>query len=105
MRVLAALDGGLETGAGGELRHLAARDGDSLAGTRVHALALTALGDVELAEAGEVDGVAGLERIGDPVEDGLDRVSGLLLRLDPLVCGNPIDEFSLGHGSVPFLAG
>ena len=50
-----ALDALLETSASGELRHLAARDRDPLAGARVDALARAALGDAELAEAGEAD--------------------------------------------------
>ena len=68
-RAASALDARLQPGAGGELRHPAAGDRDPLAGARVDALARTALGDAELAEAGEVDLPAPRERVGDPVED------------------------------------
>src|ERR1700743_2485468 len=70
-----ALDFGLERRAGGEARHFAARDRDPLAGARIHALARAALGDVEFAEAGEADLVAGRQRAGDRVEDGIDGVA------------------------------
>ena len=57
---LAALDCLLETRAGGEPGHLAARDRDALLRLRVDALAGAPLGDVELAEAGEADLAADL---------------------------------------------
>ena len=59
----AALDLGLQRRPGREARHLAAGDRDPLAGARVDALPRAALGDVELAEAGEVDVAAVLEDV------------------------------------------
>ena len=60
---LAALDRLLQRRAGGEARHAAGRDLDPLAGLRVHALAGAAVGDRELAEAGEADLPTSLERV------------------------------------------
>ena len=69
-----------------------------LARTRVATLASAALGDVELAEAGEVDLLAALERLLDRADHGVDRVAGVLLAQAALV-RDLVDEFRLGHGS------
>src|SRR5215213_6201975 len=60
-----------------ELGGLARGDLDLLAGRGVHALAGGAVGDAELAEAGDSDLTTGLELGSDDLEDGLDRLLGL----------------------------
>ena len=85
----------LRPGARRELRHAAAGDRDPLARPGVHALARAALGDAELAEAGEADLLAPGKRVGDPVEHRLDGVGRGLLRLE--APGDPVDELSLGQ--------
>ena len=80
-RVRSALDLRLQPSPRRELRNPAARDRDPLTGARVDALARSALGDAELAEAGEVHLAAAGKRVGDPVEDRFDGVGrGLLAR-------------------------
>ena len=91
-QVPAALDRGLEAGAGRELRHLAARDRDPLARARVDTLARTALVDAELPETGEVDVLAGLQGLDDGIQNCLDGVPGSLLAANALVLGYSIDE-------------
>src|SRR5581483_8392206 len=70
----------LQLAAGRELRHGGGADRHLLAGARVDAHALGAPRGGELAEAGEADRVAGLERAGDGLEHRVDRGGGLLLR-------------------------
>src|SRR6476620_2613644 len=69
--LLAAVDGGLQTGAGGELRGLAGLDLHGLARLRVAARAGGALGHRELAEAGQRDLIALLEGLLDGRDDRL----------------------------------
>ena len=67
-----ALDPRLQPGPGRESRHAASGDRDPLAGARVDALARSALGDMKLAEAGEVDVLTACQRVRDRVEHRLD---------------------------------
>src|SRR5206468_5129378 len=94
---LSALDLLLQSGAGGEARHLAARDEDPLPRARVHALARAALGHGELAEAGEVHLAPALEDAGDRVQDRIDGLARLLLVADSAVAREHVEELSLGH--------
>src|SRR5947207_386173 len=75
----AGLDGALQRRAGTEARHLACGDLDPLAGLRVDALAGTALGDGELAEAGEVHFSPAPQRLLDNAQNGVDGLAGLVL--------------------------
>jgi hypothetical protein len=83
----AAFDLGLQSGAGGEPGHLAARDRDPFAGAGVDALARAALGDVEFAEAGESDLLAAAKGAGDGLENSIDSVTGSFFAAEPLVAG------------------
>jgi hypothetical protein len=74
------LDGLLEARPGSEARDAAGGDRHRLARTRVATLAGPALGDVELAEAGEVDVLTTPQRILDGADDRVDGVVGVLLR-------------------------
>ena len=74
-----AVDGLLQARAGGEARHLRRGDLDRLARAGVHALASTAVGDVELAEPGERHVAAALEGLLDDFENGIDGLAGLVL--------------------------
>src|SRR5262245_23409613 len=67
------VDGLLELRAGGELRDVGGRDLHLLARAGVHALPGGAPRDVELAEAGERDGVAVLQGALDHAERRVDR--------------------------------
>src|SRR3954453_22560078 len=94
------LERGLELAAGRELRHGRGGDLDPLAGARIDALPRRPGGSGELAEAREVDRVAGLQRLGDRLEervDGLPRVPG---GYTAFLC-NLIDEALLGQGRNP----
>src|ERR1700759_1488066 len=97
----AAFDFGLQGGAGGEARHFAARDRDPLAGAGVHALTRAALGDVEFAEAGEADLVAGRQRAGDRVKDGVDGVTRRFFAAQTIVACQLVQKLSLGHVEIP----
>jgi hypothetical protein len=97
----AALDFGLEGGAGGEAGHFAAGNRDPLPGARVHSLAGPTLGNVEFAEAGEADLVARAQSSGDCVENSVDSVAGSFLAAEPIVAGKLVQKFSLGHVENP----
>ena len=86
-----ALDGVLSAEPAREPRHLAGRDLDPLAGLRVHALTRAAIGDGELAEAGEADLSAAAEGLLDDRQDRVDGLAGLLLAEAGLV-GDLVDE-------------
>src|SRR6266511_3386455 len=75
-----ALQRGLELAAGRELGHGRGCDLDALARARVHSLARSALGGGELAEAGEVDRLAALQRLGDAFHEGVDGLAGVAVR-------------------------
>src|SRR4051812_35047080 len=90
------LERSLELGPGRELRHARGRDVDRLAGARVHALARAALGDAELAEAGEVHLAATLERVLDGLQHRINGLGRLALAQSGLL-GDLIDELRLGH--------
>src|ERR1700761_3736243 len=96
-----ALDFGLQGGAGGEARHFAARDRDPLAGAGVHTLARATLGDMEFAEAGEADLVAGRQRAGDRVQDGVDGVACRFFAAQTIVACKLVQKLSLGHVEIP----
>src|SRR6185503_16718575 len=73
------LDHGLQLLAGMEGDHAAGADRNLLAGLRVAAGALRLVAQLEVAEAGELDAFAALERPSDLLEEGLDHVLGLAL--------------------------
>src|SRR4051794_25644568 len=92
-----AVEGLLERRAGGELRHVRRGDLDRLAGARVHALTGVAMRHVELAEPGEHDVAAALERVLDDLEYSVDGLGGLLLaQVGPV--GDLVHELRLRHG-------
>src|SRR5439155_12980670 len=93
---LARLDGVLERRSCAEARHAAGGDLDPLAGLRVHALARATVGHRELAEPGEADLPPTGQRLLDNDEDGVDRVTGLLLP-KPRLTGYLIHELLLRH--------
>src|SRR3954468_16341300 len=93
---LGLLQRGLELRPRSELRQTRGGDLDRLAGARVHALAGAALGDAELAEAGEVHLAATLERVLDRLEHCIDGLRSLALPKAGLG-GDLIDELGLRH--------
>jgi hypothetical protein len=62
-----------------ESHDAARRDRDFFAGLRVAARTLRLVAQLEIAETGQLDGLAALERIADLVEEGLHHVLGLAL--------------------------
>src|SRR5574343_483839 len=72
-----ALHQGLELLAGVEGDHVAGLDGDGLACARVAPGPRCLAPDVEVAEARELDVLAGDELVTDDFEEGLDHVLGL----------------------------
>src|ERR687893_2052430 len=82
--------------AGGELRHLGGRDVYALLCLRVDALAGVALLDVELAEAGDLDLVAGLQFRLDHLGECFEELLGFALRGVCLV-GDLLDQLRLVH--------
>src|SRR4051794_2140925 len=91
-----ALESSLELRAGREFRHGRRRDLDALAGARVDALARRAGGRGELPEAGEVDGVAGLQRLGDSLHERIHGLARITSR-KPALLGDLLDEVLLGQ--------
>src|SRR5918997_2493670 len=85
--------------AGGELRHLGGGDVYALLRLGVDALAGVALLDVELAEAGDLDLVAGLQLGLDHLGEGLEKLLGLALRGVRLF-GDLLDQLRLVHASL-----
>src|SRR5581483_5805113 len=77
LEVLLALQRRLQLAAGAELRHRGGSDLDALTGARVDALARRPRSGGELAEAREVDRVAGLQRLGDGLHEGVDGLAGV----------------------------
>src|SRR5918993_5025312 len=80
-----------------EGRDLLGRDLHLLAGLGVSALSCLALLDGELPEAGDLDLLAGLERLGHHNLESLEVLLGLALG-HPSLLGDPLDEFLLLHG-------
>src|SRR5581483_3108909 len=78
-RARLALQRRLQLAAGAELRHRRRRDLHPLARPRIDALARGARRRRELAEAGEVDRVAALQRLGDGLHEGVDGLTGVAL--------------------------
>src|SRR5579875_3312947 len=91
-----SVDGLLEPGPGGELRHAGSGDLDLLAGRGVAAFARGALRDAELAKAGEDDVAAAPERVLDRFKHRVNRVCRVLLA-QPGAIGYLVDEFGLRH--------
>src|SRR4051794_18673246 len=90
------LERGLELAAGRELRHGRRGDLDALTRARVDALAGGAGGRGELAEAGEVHRVAGLQRLRDRFEESVDGLARVTCR-EPALLGDLVDELLLGQ--------
>src|SRR5262249_54818679 len=92
------LDCLLELASRRELGDAGRGDLDALAGARIHTLTRGTIGRGELAETREVDLAAALERVGDRVEEGVDRLLGV-----PVRQATPLrhrgDELLLGHES------
>jgi len=82
---------------GTEGQHAARADLDLLAGLGVAADARALLADDEVAEAGELDLLALLERVLDGVEHHLDDLGALLLG-EPDLLAHALDHVGLGHG-------
>jgi hypothetical protein len=92
-----ALDLGLQSRAGGEPGHFAARDRDPFAGAGVDALARAALGDVEFAEPGKGDILTVAQGVGDGFEHGVNSIARSFFAAEPLVAGKLVQKLSLGH--------
>src|SRR5713101_8654780 len=82
---------------GAEGQHAPRADLDLLAGLGVAAHAGALLADDEVAEAGELDLLALLERVLDGVEHHLDDLGALLLG-EPDFLAHALDHVGLGHG-------
>src|SRR4051812_17048535 len=95
-----AVDGRLEARAGGELRGLAGLDLHGLARLRVTTRAGVALGDGELAEAGQPDLVTLLEGLLHRGDEGLDGLAGVGVA-QTAVLGDGLDELGLVHAVAP----
>src|SRR5216684_9030497 len=83
---------------GAEGQHAPRADLDLLAGLGVAAHAGALLADHEVAEAGELDLLALLERVLDGVEHHLDDLGALLLG-EPDLLAHALDHVGLGHGN------
>src|SRR5204862_6205621 len=94
------VDGLLELRPGAEAWDPRRRDVNRLAGTGMLALAGAALGNVELAEAGEGNLAPATERLLDRLADGVDGLLGLLLGTIG-VLRDLIAEFRLRHWLLP----
>jgi len=93
----AAFDLGLQSRAGGEPGHLAARDRDPFAGAGVDALARATLGDVEFAESGEGDLLTFAQSAGDGLQYSVDGVAGGFFAAKPVIASKLVQKLSLGH--------
>src|SRR5688500_6490157 len=94
---------GLQHGAGFERQHAAGIDGDLHAGLRVATGARLLLSHDEVAEAGDLDLLAGLERALHDVEDLLDEVRCFLLGESTDALANAVDDVGFGHRDHPML--
>src|SRR5690348_12927228 len=103
-RSRSALERSLQLAPGRELRHGRRGDLDALAGARVHALAGGALRGRELPEPGEVDGVAGLQRLGDGLHECVDGLAGVP-RGEPRLRRDLVDEVLLGQRKSSYVGG
>src|SRR5439155_12337959 len=93
-------DGRREFLARTEARHLARLDLDLLARLRVAADASLALADRERAEADQRDAIALLQRLGDAVDQRIQRLAGSRLA-DLRVLGDLVDQIRLVHSTPP----
>src|SRR5439155_1795425 len=93
-------DGRREFLARTEARHLARLDLDLLARLRVAADASLALADRERAEADQRDAIALLQRLGDAVDQRIQRLAGGRLA-DLRVLGDLVDQIRLVHAIPP----
>src|SRR3989442_10354156 len=83
-----------------EARHLARLDLDLLACLRVAADASLALGHRERAESDQGDAVSFLQRLGDAVDQRIQRLAGSSLA-DLSVFGDLVDQIRLVHATPP----
>src|SRR5262245_37724413 len=93
-------DGRREFLARTEARHLARLDLDLLARLRVATDASLSLGDRKRAEADQSDPIALLQRLGDAVDQGVERLAGGGLA-DFRVFGDLVDKIRLVHATPP----
>src|ERR1700720_4984870 len=101
VRLLLGMRRLLEARSGCELRGLGRFDLHLLARARVHALTGCALDHGELAEAGDHDLVAFLQRLADGGQERLDRTPRIRLG-ETAVAGDRLDKLALVHGVLPF---
>src|SRR5690606_24326553 len=92
-------DHGLELLGRVEGHHAPGGDRNLLAGLRIAAGPLRLLPQLEVAEAGQLDAVAGLERDADLLEKALDHVLGFPL-VEPELLEQQVGEFGFGEGHV-----
>src|SRR3954462_4033499 len=88
------LDHRLQLLAGMESHDAPRADRDLLAGLGIAAGALRLVAQLEVAEAGQLDAFAALERAANLLEEGLDHVLGLAL-IQPDLLKKQIREFGL----------
>src|SRR5262245_35130202 len=81
-----------------EGEHAAGADGDLLARLRIAANARVLVAHDEVAEAGNLDFLAALQRFLDGIEHRLDDLGGLLLRKSADLLVDVLDDVRLGHG-------
>ena len=82
--------------AGVESHDAPRRDGNLLAGLRIAPGALRLLAELEVAEAGELNAVAGFERGAYFLEEALDHVLGFAL-VEPELLEQQVGEFGFGE--------
>src|SRR5205823_450303 len=87
----------LEDLAGLEREHAAGADGDLLARLRIASDARVLVAHHEVAEAGDLDLLAPLQRLLDGVEHRLDDLGRLLLRKSAYLFVDVFDDVGLGH--------
>ncbi|MNN89017.1 hypothetical protein D3C81_2067770 [compost metagenome] len=75
----------------------ARRDGDLFARLRIAARPLRLVAQLEIAETGQLDGLATLERVADFVEKGLDHILRFAL-VQAHLLEQQFGQFRLGQG-------
>ncbi len=91
------IEGVLEDLAGLEGEDTAGADGDLLARLRIAPDPRVLVAHDEVAEAGDLDLLALLQRLLDRVEDGLDDFGRFLLREAAYLLVDVLDDVGLGH--------
>src|SRR6266404_1280950 len=99
MAATSGVESVLEHLAGLEREHTAGADRDLFAGLRIATDASVLVAHHEVAEAGDLDLLAALQRFLDGVEHGLDDFGRFLLREPAYLLVDVLDDVGLRHGT------